>query len=149
MTTTLIGRLAKLDGEIAEHVDKITKLKAKRVTLAEQVLDYMSRHGIQNQNVKEHGRTVFLYETLSATKAKEISNIAFVDLCRENGFEDIAGYSHGRLSELIREWDTEEEPIPKWLEPHVNVFLKQSVRSNKTAAKNKGGSIRNGLKSAA
>ena len=149
MTATLIGRLAKLDSQIAEHETAIKKLKAKRVMLEEQVLDYMSRHGIQNSKVEEHGRTVFLHEMLCATKSKEISNIDFIDLCRKHDFESLAAYSPARLGELVREWDDEGEPMPKWLEPHVDIYLKQSVRSNKTAAKNKGGSIKDSVRSAA
>ena len=129
MAKTLIGRIAELDTQIAEHESAIKKLKAKRGPLAEQVLSYMSAHGIQRQAV--NGRTVYVSTEIWASKLKTVSPNAFIDACRSHGFDDLASYSPGRLSELYREWDREGEEPPAWMQSLVKVSEVHKVKSRK------------------
>ena len=130
MTTTLIGRLAKLDGEIAEHETAIKKLKAKRAPIAEQALDYMSRHGIMNQKV--NGRTVYVARELWASKDEDIPMPEFVALVQANGMPELASYSPQRLTSWARELAGEGEELPAWLLPHVKLSEVDKIRSRKS-----------------
>ena len=130
MAQTLLGRLAALDSEIAEHEAAIKKLKAKRQPLAEQCLDYMSRHSIQRQAV--NGRTVYVSTEIWASKLKTVSPNAFIDACRSHGFDELASYSPGKLSELYREWDREGEEPPAWMQSLVKVSEVHKVKSRKS-----------------
>ena len=130
MPQTLLGRLAALDSEIAEHEAAIKKLKAKRQPLAEQCLDYMSRHSIQRQAV--NGRTVYVSEEIWASKQEHVSANAFVDACRQYGFDDLTSYSPQRLTALYREWDREGEEAPAWMQSLVKVVEIHKVKSRKS-----------------
>lgn len=156
MTTTLIGRLAKLDSEIAEHTAAITKLKAKRVGIAEQALDYMSRHGIMRQAV--NGRTVYVAHEVWAGKLSEedggLTMPSFVACVQEHGMPELATYSPQRLTAWARELREERETelqqegktteeimellkdsksfMPLWLAPHVKVSEVDKIKSRKS-----------------
>ena len=130
MAQTLIGRLAKLDTEIAKLEDEIKKLKAKRGPLAETVLNYMSAHGIQRQAV--NGRTVYVSEEIWASKLEGVSANDFVDVCRDHGFDDLTSYSPQRLTALYREWDREGEEAPAWMQSLVKVSEIHKVKSRKS-----------------
>lgn len=156
MTTTLIGRLAKLDSEIAEHEQAIKKLKVKRAGIAEQALAYMSRHGIMNQKV--NGRTVYVAHEIWASKLDEESGgltmPSFVAAVQEHGMPELATYSpqrltawtrelrHEREAELQTEGKTSEEVmellqdsrsyLPLWLAPHVKVSEVDKIKSRKS-----------------
>lgn len=130
MTTTLIGRLAEIDTQIAEHTAAITKLTAKRVPLAEQVLNYMSRHGIQRQAV--NGRTVYVSHELWASKDEDIPMPEFVALVQANGMPELASYSPQRLTAWARELNGEGEELPPWLAPYVTLSEVNKVKSRKS-----------------
>ena len=130
MAQTLLGRLAALDSEIAEHEAAIKKLKAKRQPLAEQCIDYMSRHGIQRQAV--NGRTVYISEEIWASKLETVSPNSFIDACRSHGFDDLTSYSSQRLTALYREWDREGEEPPAWMQSLVKVSEIHKIKSRKS-----------------
>lgn len=130
MAQTLLGRLAALDSEIAEHEAAIKKLKAKRGPLAEQCIDYMSRHSIMRQAV--NGRTVYVSNETWVSKLETVSPNSFVDACRAHGFEDLTSYSPQRLTALYREWQNEGEEAPAWLSSLVEVSEVSKVKSRKS-----------------
>ena len=130
MAQTLLGRLAALDSEIAEHEAAIKKLKAKRGPLAEQCIDYMSRNGIQRQAV--NGRTVYVSTEIWCSKLETVSPNSFVDACRSHGFDDLTSYSPARLTALYREWDREGEEPPPWLVALTKVSEVSKVKSRKS-----------------
>lgn len=130
MAKTLIGRLAEIDTQIAEHTAAITKLKAKRGPLAEQVLNYMSAHDIQRQAV--NGRTVYVAHELWASKAEDIPMPEFVALVQANGMPELATYSPQRLTAWARELEGEGEELPAWLAPHVRISEIDKIKSRKS-----------------
>jgi len=113
-----------------EELDtQLKALKQQYDELEPQVIDYMTKEGLQRLTVD--GRTVYVNRQIWASVDK--TNPQSLGILRENGLSDfIEEKVNGqRISAYVREYDKSGEDIPGWCNEALRITEKFSVGMRK------------------